>query len=506
VNWAERTRAAATAARRHAGVCAFTLGAAQSLAFAPAALAPLAVLCLAGLWWLWRDAPPARAARLGFLFSAGLFLAGTYWLYTSIHVFGRAPLPIALLLMVGLAAIMGGYTAVLSAVLARVAPGARLAQLLALYPAGWVLMEWFRGWFLSGFPWLALGYSQIDTPLAGFAPLVGIYGVSLLTALIAGIGVAVVETRGRVRGLLVAVVVAALAGGGLLGRVEWTRPSGAALSVALVQGAISQDLKWQEENRARTLEVYRDLNRQALGARLIVWPEAALPALYHEVVPFLTPLYREAQAHGSDLAIGLLRYDFEAKVYRNGLVALGADEEWYYKRHLVPYGEFFPVPEFVREWMRLNDLAYSDLAPGAEDQPALDAAGQKLGATICYEDAYAVEQLDVLASATLLINVSNDAWFGDSSAPHQHLQIARFRALEAGRWMMRATNNGVSALIDPSGRVVARTRQFEPEVLRGSVVPHTGLTPYARLRNWPVLGVCLVLLLAALPFRRRPRG
>jgi apolipoprotein N-acyltransferase len=503
VNWAERARAAATAARRRAGLCAFTLGALQSLSFAPAALAPLGILCLAGLWWLWRGATPRQAARLGFLFTAALFLAGTYWLYTSIHVFGRAPLAVALLLMLGLAAIMGGYAALLGWLLARAAPAARLAKLLALYPAGWVLMEWFRGWFISGFPWLALGYSQIDTPLAGFAPLIGVYGVSLLTALIAGIVVAVFEIRGRVRALLVGIVVVLLAGGGLLGRLEWTRPSGAALSVALLQGAISQDLKWQEENRARTLEVYRDLNREALGARLIVWPEAALPALYHEVVPFLTPLYREAQARGSDLAIGLLRYDFDAKVYRNGLVALGADEQWYYKRHLVPYGEYFPVPEFVREWMRLNDLAYSDLAPGAADQPPLEAAGQKLGATICYEDAYSVEQLDVLASATLLINVSNDAWFGDSSAPHQHLQIARFRALEAGRWMMRATNNGISALIDPSGRVVARTRQFEPVVLRGSVVPHTGLTPYARLRNWPALAACLGLILGARPWRRR---
>ena len=502
----ERARAAGTAARRHAGWVALALGALQSLSFAPAAIAPLGVGCLAGLWWLWRDAPPARAARLGFLFTAGLFLAGTYWLYTSIHVFGNAPLAIAFLLMAGLAAIMGGYAALLGALMAWVAPGARLAKLLALYPAGWVLMEWFRGWFLTGFPWLALGYSGLDTPLAGYAPLVGVYGVSLIAALVAGALVVLLERRGRLRVVLVGALVLALACGGLLERVEWTRPSGAALTVALLQGSIPQDLKWQQDNRGHTLEVYAGLERQALGARLIVWPEAALPALYHEVVPYLTPLYQEARAHGSDLAIGLLRYDFEAKVYRNGLVALGRDEQWYYKRHLVPYGEFFPVPEFVREWMRLNDLAYADLAPGAPDQPPLDAAGQKLGATICYEDAYSAEQLAVLSSATLLVNVSNDAWFGDSSAPHQHLQIARFRALEAGRWMMRATNNGISALIDPTGRVVARGEQFRALVLRGQVVPYTGLTPYARTGTWPVLAACVALLIAARPWRRRARA
>jgi len=503
VSLAERARAAADAARRHAGACALALGALQSLSFAPAGVAPLGIACLAALWWLWRGAGPARAARLGFLFTAGLFLAGTYWLYTSIHIFGRAPLAVAFLLMAGLAAIMGGYAALLGWLMARAAPGARLAQLLLVYPAGWVLMEWFRGWFLSGFPWLALGYGQIDTPLAGYAPLVGVYGVSLVGALLAGILVAVFEVRGRPRALLVALAAALLTAGGLLGRIEWTRPSGAALDVALLQGAIPQDLKWQDENKQRTLQIYTDLEREALGARLIVWPEAALPALYNEVVPFLTPLYREAQAHRSDLVIGLLRYDFDAKVYRNGLVALGADEQWYYKRHLVPYGEFFPVPGFVREWMRLNDLAYADLAPGADDQPPLDAGGQKLGATICYEDAYTVEQLDVLGTATLLVNVSNDAWFGDSSAPHQHLQIARFRALEAGRWMMRATNNGISALIDPAGQVVARTAQFQPVVLHGKVVPHTGLTPYARWRLWPVMTACALLIIGARPWRRR---
>jgi apolipoprotein N-acyltransferase len=161
------------------------------------------------------------------------------------------------------------------------------------------------------------------------------------------------------------------------------------------------------------------------------------------------------------------------------------------------------VPGFIREWMRLQSLAYVDFAPGDDEQEALPAAGQLLGPTICYEDAYAVEQLAVLRDATLLVNVSNDAWFGDSTAPHQHLQIARFRSLEAGRWMMRATNNGISALIDARGTVVARTRQFVPEVLKGEVVPYTGLTPYAVVRNWPVLALCALGLIAGFVARRR---
>jgi apolipoprotein N-acyltransferase len=499
---ADAARGASAALRRYAPLVALPLGALQSLSFAPFGLWPLGPCCLTLLWWLWQDASPQAAARTGFAFSAGLFLAGTYWLYTSIHGFGQAPVAVALFLMLGLVAIMGAYGAALAWLVTRYAPAQRLALQLAVLPAGWVLLEWFRGWFLSGFPWLAVGYSAIDTPLAGFAPVVGVYGVSLAVTWTAGLLLAALGTRGRRRLLVVATLAALWGAGALLARIDWTRPAGTPVSVALVQGSIPQDLKWQEDNREHTLEVYRSLTEQAWGARLIVWPEAALPMLYHEAVPYLTSVYRAAQDHGADLVLGLLRYDFEASRYRNGLIALGRDEEWYYKRRLVPFGEFFPVPPFVRTWMRLKSLAYVDFLAGAAEQGPLDAAGQKLGATICYEDAYGVEQLGILRQATLLVNVSNDAWFGDSTAPHQHLEITRMRALEAGRWLLRATNNGVSALIDPHGRVTARTRQFVPEVLRGQVVPYTGLTPYAQARNWPVLALLALLLLQGAVFRR----
>ncbi|HUO80480.1 MAG TPA: apolipoprotein N-acyltransferase [Steroidobacteraceae bacterium] len=489
---------------RHAPWAALALGALQSLAFAPFALWPLGPGCLALLWLLWRGAPPRRAAAIGFGFGAGLFLAGTYWLYTSIHVFGKAPLALAILLMLGLVAIMGAYAALLGWAVARAAPARGPWRELALLPGAWVLMEWFRGWFLSGFPWLAVGYSLLDTPLAGYAPLVGIYGVSLAAALTAGALAQALDAGRAARALSLALVALIWAGGFGLARLDWTRPSGAPLTVAIVQGAIPQDLKWLEDNRQHTLEVYRGLTQQALGARLVVWPESALPMLYHEAVPVLAEVYRDARARGSDLVLGLVRYDFQHQQYRNGLVALGDEEEWYYKRRLVPFGEFFPVPPFIRAWMRLRSLAYVDFMAGAADQGPLDAAGQKLGATICYEDAYAVEQLAVLGQASLLVNVSNDAWFGDSTAPHQHLQIARMRALEAGRWLIRATNNGVSALIGPHGEVAARSRQFQPEVLTGSVVPRAGLTPYARLRNWPVLAACALLLALGALRRRTP--
>jgi len=490
--------------RRHAVIAAMCAGALHSLAYAPLALRLLAPLTLALLFWLWVGVIPRRAASIGFAFGAGLFLTGTYWIYHSVHTVAHAPAALAVLLMLGLVVIMASYPALLGALVARfIAPSSSGLAQLAL-PAGWVLLEWVRGWFLSGFAWLSLGYAALDTPLAGIVPVVGVYGASLCIALLALGLVRMINATWRVRLMMVSAAVLLLAIGHVLLSVEMTHATGRLRSVALVQGAIAQDEKWEADHRDHSFEVYRTLTEQVLGHDLVIWPESALPVLYHEAVPFLTSLYRDAQARHTDLLLGLVRYDPDRSGYRNGLVALSDGETWYYKRRLVPFGEFFPVPAFVRGWMRGLDLFYVDFLPGDESQPALSAAGERIGATICYEDAYAAEQRTVLRDATLLVNVSNDAWFGDSSAPHQHLEITRMRALEAGRWLMRATNTGVTALIDPRGEIVARSPQFVPTVLTGRVEARTGLTPYARLGNGPVLFLSAALVLLSLA--RRPRS
>jgi len=402
-------------------------------------------------------------------------------------------------------AIMATYYALAGWLLARLLPrpGA-LRHLLAL-PSLWVLMEWLRGWLFSGFPWLEIGYAHSDSPLAGFAPLGGIHLVTLASMVTAGalLSGLLGGTRERVTALVVVALLWTTSVA--LRERSWTEAAGRDLSVAIVQGAVPQDLKWEESHREETLRLYRRMTEQAFGTDLIVWPEAALPALAHEVGPYLAGLWEEAEEEGSDLMLGLLRYDELTGRYYNGLLALSRDEAgWYYKRRLVPFGEFFPVPEFVRRWMRLMSLTYVDMSAGADDQPPLEAAGQKIGVTICYEDAYGSEQLAVLEEATLLVNVTNNAWFGDSTAPHQQLQMARFRALEAGRYLVRATSNGISGIIGPDGTVLERARQFVPEVLEGRVRPFVGLTPYARTGNWPVLGVSVCLLaVSAYAARRR---
>lgn len=479
---------------------ALVAGAALAAAFAPLSLWPLALLCPALLMWLWQDAAPREAAWLGFLFNAGTFGAGTYWLLISLPI-GGAPVWLALFLMLGLTGIMALYHAALGYGCARWLPRQGAARSLVALPAAWLLVEWWRGWFLSGFSWLSLGYSQTDTWLAGLAPVAGVYGVSAALLLCAGALTALVGGTRWARASAAAVLLVPWAAGAALRGISWTHPSGAPVSVAIAQGAVPQDEKWLETNRDATLDLYQKLTEQAFGTALIVWPESAPADTANDLVPWLSRIYRDAHAHGSALVMGILRAeggvsDSDPVRYYNSVLALDAQVGWYDKHHLVPFAEFFPVPQFVRSWMRLASLPYSDFTRGAAYQPPLEAAHLKLGATVCYEDGYGSSMLEVLrrGGADALVNVTNDAWFGHSSARHQHFQIARMRALEEGRYMIRAANDGISAVIGPHGEVMARAPEFRPVVLVSQVIPLTGLTPYAHVGNWLVLSLATLAL------------
>jgi apolipoprotein N-acyltransferase len=476
------------------------VGAALALAFAPFDWRLLGILCPAYLFLCWRDATPRRAAQVGFFFTAGKYLAGTYWLYYSIHGIGKAPLWLTFFVMLAMIAILSSYTAAVGYALARwfhVDHRSRVAastwRFLLVLPAAWVLLEWFRGWFLSGFPWLALGYTHLDTWLAGLAPVGGVYAVSLAVAMCAGAVALLVSGGARARLAAAAAIAALWIAGYALTQPVWTAPSGAPMTVAVVQGAVPQDEKWTTDP-GKTVRLYHELTAPHLGKDVILWPESALPLLAHEAMHYLGPLSEAAHARGSRLVTGLVKYDFDGDKYYNALVALDDEAQWYYKRRLVPFGEFFPVPSFVREWLKLMNLPYSDITAGEQGQPALKVKSQRIAPTICYEDAYGADQLDVLDQATLLVNVTNDAWFGDSTAAHQHLQISRMRALEAGRPLLRAANDGVSAIIGATGVVQNTLPRFRPGVLTGVVQPRTGLTPYARVGNTPVVLVALLII------------
>ena len=502
-------RGIGAAFHRHAAgrlLAAFAAGAALNLAFAPFGWWPLAVLAPAALFALIRGLPPRRATWTGASFGVGLFACGTYWLFTSLHGFGGVPVWLTVVLQTGLVLLMAAYPAALCHLANRfwLKPGVTRDWLVL--PALWVLLEWLRGWVLTGFPWLSLGYAFSDSPLAGWAPVFGVYGVTGAAAVAAAAVVSATarQVRPGARALACAGLAALFLIPAGLSRHAWTHAAGPPIPIAAVQGDVSQDQKWQRNNLNATMSRYAGLTTRAWGARLIVWPESALPALSNDLTDYLRGIRETARAHDADLAIGLLTYVPESRRYFNGLLVMGADGDgWYYKRHLVPFGEYFPVPPFIRSWMRLMSLPYDDISAGPPHQPVLRAAGQPLGLTICYEDAFGSSQLAVPREATLLINVTNDAWFGDSTASHQHLQIARMRALEDGRSMIVAANDGVTAVIDARGAVVARLPQFEQAVLRANVQPMSGITPYAELGNAPVVIGALVALALALWRRRR---
>jgi apolipoprotein N-acyltransferase len=479
-------------------------GAALPLGFAPFGYWWLVPPLLAVLFLAW-DGQRARERWLrGLWFGIGSFATGTSWVYISIHDYGGAAPPFAAAAVVALVLLMALYPAAagaLSALLPRAGTWLRLALVM---PACWTLVEWVRGWLFTGFPWLSLGYSQLDGPLAGYAPVMGMLGVSLAVAVAGGALAALVAGPGRERWLAALTIVAVPAAGLGLAQVAWTQPTGDGLRVSLLQGGIGQERKWQPEERAATLELYRNMTLDLQDVDLAIWPEAAVPALAHEESAFLAGIAELGKARGLQVLIGVVTYDFATGAFHNSLLSLGPEEGLYHKRHLVPFGEFFPVPGFVRDMLRLMNLPYQDITPGPRRQPLLTAHGIGIAPTICYEDVFGSEVRDFLPAAGVLVNISNDGWFGDSIAPHQHLEMARMRAVEAGRYLLRSTNTGISAVITPGGAVVARGPQFKPAVVSATVRAHAGATPYVRFGNALAIGACLLVILGAVLHGRSP--
>ena len=478
---------------------AFLAGAAMVPAYAPLEWFPLALAAPALLIHLWLAAPgPRAAAWTGFAFGMGMFLVGVSWVYISLHRFGAMPAPLAAFATFAFSVILASYLALAGAVQAklRVPPAMRAALVI---PALWTLAEWLRATLFTGFPWLALGTAALDTPLAGFAPVGGAYAVSFAAAAAAGLLWCVAMGQARWTAAA-AFALLGLAGAALRG-VEWTTPAGTPLAASLLQGNVPQDLKFDPARYARTLETYARL-AESSQARLIVLPETAVPRMLDSVDPaYLARLAAAAQRNGGDLLLGVPTRTAPGQSY-NSVVSLGASpSQAYHKVHLVPFGEFVP-PGFG--WIvRVLSIPLADFSRGAADQRPLAVAGQRVAANICYEDAYGGEMLRQLPEATLLANLSNVAWFGDSLAPAQHLQIARARALETGRAHLTATNTGITAVIGRDGKVLARLAAFTEGRLDAMVQGYAGATPYVRFGDWPALAACALLLLVAGAWRRR---
>ncbi|MDE3011320.1 MAG: apolipoprotein N-acyltransferase [Pseudomonadota bacterium] len=481
-------------------------GAVCVAAFAPWFLWPLAPLCVAALFLIWRRAPIGRADA-GFCFGMGLFTAGVHWIYISLHDHGDMPAALAAIALLGFAALNAGIPAAAGALSGWAGRRGRCAvgvDLLLLMPASFALLEWVRSWLLTGFPWLSLGYSQIPAaPLAGLAPLGGIWLCGLGVALAAGaVAIALLQ---RTMGPLLLLPLLWLPAWLTL-HTHWTRPEGPPLTVSLLQGNVAQSLKFEPQHIRQALGDYLAM-ADASRARLIVMPESAL-ALFRDELPdgYLERLRAIGARNHGDVLAGL--FDETAPgVFQNTMISLGSSApQAYRKHHLVPFGEFVPLKPLVKPVMDMVlDMPVGDQGAAPRGQPPMAVAGQQVGMDICYEDAFGDEIIEALPKATLLVNVSDDAWFGSAVGPEQHLQIAQARALEGGRAMARATNTGVTALIDADGRVLARAPKSARVHLDGELQGRSGATPYVRVGDLPAALLCLLLLAIGTLRSRRHR-
>jgi len=493
----------AVAAKLRIAAFAFLCGAVVPLGFAPFGWFIVPVLALAAFALLLFPLQPGDALLAGWCFGLGQFGVGVSWVYISIYLYGNASLPLSIAVMLLLVAFLALYPALMAWLLARLRVRPALLFYTGLFPAAWVLSEWVRSWMLTGFPWLNLGYSQIDSPLAGFAPLFGVYGVGWMAALTAGLLAALLRAPGWSRLAALPMLALVWGAGWGLSPLTWTDLGTDTLRVTLVQGNIPQDMKWKPEQQDATLETYVDLTRRHYDSDLVVWPETAIPAFYDQVADsFIKPLAAQLRANDVSLITGIPVLDREHWNYYNAVVSLDEPDRFYYKVHLVPFGEYLPLRKVLAGVLDFLPVPEADFSAGSPHQRPLQAAGYPVGVSICYEIAFGELLIKSLPEAAILVNVSNDAWFGDSLAPHQHLQMARMRAREVERYILRATNTGISAIIAPDGTLKARSRQFDTETLSAEIEPRHGSTPYVRWGNWPVVTAAL-LLVAGLAWRGR---
>jgi apolipoprotein N-acyltransferase len=498
-----RTKAAPPAAANRAArptawpmLLAALAGGASLFSFAPFGWWPLQMLVLAYLFYqVGVDTRVRRSALIGWAFGFGWSVAGMHWLYIAMNRFGGLPAPLAALAICLLGAYMGLFGAFATGVAAWLRRRWSLpvpSFLLLVLPVAWGLSEWLRGWVFTGFPWAASGYAHNASPLAGFAPVLGVYGVGMLVALCAG---CIVMLTQRARLAAIGLLAALMAAGFGLGQIAWTHPAGQPISVRLLQGNVPQGEKFEAEHINRALTLYRDLITAA-PADLVATPETAIVLFPQQLPPdYLPTLKAFAARTGSHLLLGIPLTDSPTE-FANSVAGIAPSGRAYRydKHHLVPFGEF--VPAGFHWFVDLMQIPLGDFTRGKAIQPTFAVKDQLVLPNVCYEDIFGEEIADQLRHAphpaTMLLNVSNLAWYGESVAIPQHLQISQMRSLETGRPMLRSTNTGATAVIDGRGQLVARLPYYTQGALAATVQGMAGSTPYIRFGN------ALFLMLGAL--------
>ncbi len=476
-------------------------GALLPFAFAPFYGYWLAFISPAILLACWRESSPKSAALQGFFFGLGFFGVGISWVFISVHEFGNTNVLLAGIITAGLVSFLSLFF-MLSGWFFRFWFRSTYISALLVFPAIWALSEWLRSWLLTGFPWLLLGFSQTQGPIAPLAPIIGVYGLSFLCCLISAalyFSITKLMEKPEVSILMVMIIVALTATGVSLRQHTWTTPIGKPFKVALVQGNIPQQEVWTNQYFNSIINTYVTLTTPLWNNSLIIWPESAIPAPESSVVNFINALDKQAKEKQATLIFGIPVMNASGSAYYNSMVSVGRDKNTYAKRHLVPFGEYLPFEKLLRGLINFFDIPMSNMEPGHWRQPAFHFQNYVIGTFICYEIAYAEIVRSELPKANLLVTISNDAWFGHSFALAQHLQMAQFRSLQTGRYQAMVGNNGLTALINNTGKITKQVPAYIATTLVGTLQAMSGSTPWVRWGNlWLIISLFVLCIVARL--------
>jgi apolipoprotein N-acyltransferase len=486
---------------------ALIAGALLTLSFAPFNIFPLAIVSPAILLCTWLKVQPGRAFFRGWLYGLGLFGTGIYWVYISIHTYGHASLPLSLFITLGLINIVALFPALTGWVLTRFFPNNNWPKTILAFPSLWLFFEWMRSWVFTGFPWLSIGYSQIDSFLNGYAPFLSVYGVSLAvlvcSGLLVNIALMIRHNRTPVAYLNVCIFIAIWLIGGGLSHIVWTRPFQQPIQVSLVQGNIPQEVKWSPNQMKPTLDRYEALTMPHWDSDIIIWPEGAIPVPMQYAGSYLAKIDNIAKSRNATFLTGIPIQAEDKAGYYNSVVAIGNGSGAYIKHRLVPFGEYTPFAKVLHKLLTSLDIPMSDFLPAPKNTDFIVANNIRISTFICYEIAFPEQVVSSRKDINLLLTVSNDAWFGHSIAQAQHLQMARMRALEMGRPLLFVSNDGITAIINADGKIQTSIPPFIAEVLTAKVQPREGQTPWQQSGIDPLLVIIVVMYLSALRKRKK---
>lgn len=454
------------------------------LGFAPFEYFLVGPLTTGVLFFLWSSANARTSTMFGLYFGLGAFAIGVSWVFVSLHDYGNMPIFLAVLVVAVFVFVMALYIAICGLVQSVFHGLSRALRMLVVMPVLWVLLEWLRSQLFGGFPWLLLGYSQVETIIGSWAPISGVFSVSLVSALSGSAVILILVGSLRERMVALATLILVFTSGMLIKDAVFVVPEGEPIRVSVIQNNISLAEKWNPNEAENIVSSYLATSSDEINADLIIWPESAIPVYFDQIS---TIFLRQLLEHPSDYLFGVLeRTTGSTKKYFNSAVGVSNNFAFYRKRQLVMFGEYLPMPFLFRWILDYLDIPMSSFSAWPAGQLPMRLAGHNIGVTICYEDAFQDQFMSMLPESSILANISEDGWFGDSFAPWQRLQIARMRALEARRPLIRSSNNGLSAVIDHLGQVTAIAPMFKSEVLRAEVQPMRGATPFVRNGNLPI--------------------